>query len=126
MKILVVDDSRAMRALIRRTLRGPGGDGARIEEAENGSDALASIRSSPPDLVLANFNMPGMSGIELIERVQADGVSVDFGFVTSDESTENVERAQRAGALFVLGKPFSRASLLRAVSEATEGKRNSP
>ena len=126
MKILVVDDSRAMRALIRRTLRGARYDEANISEAENGLEALDSIRSSPPDLVLANFNMPEMSGIELLERLHDDGVDVSFGFITSDDSEANVERARRAGARFVIGKPFSRQDLRRAVNEATEGKRNSP
>jgi two-component system chemotaxis response regulator CheY len=126
MKILVVDDSRAMRALIRRTLRGPRYDQADISEVENGLEALDSIRSSPPDLVLANFNMPEMSGIELLERLHDDGVDVSFGFITSDESEANVARARKAGARFVIGKPFSRRDLRRAVNEATEGKRNSP
>jgi two-component system chemotaxis response regulator CheY len=126
MKILVVDDSRAMRTLIRRTLRGARYDEANISEAENGLVALDSIRASPPDLVLANFNMPEMSGIELLERLHDDGVEVSFGFITSDDSEANVARARRAGARFVIGKPFSRQALRRAVNEATEGKRNSP
>jgi two-component system chemotaxis response regulator CheY len=126
MKILVVDDSRAMRALIRRTLRGARYAEASISEAENGLEALDSIRASPPDLVLANFNMPEMSGIELLERLHDDGVHVSFGFVTSDDSEANVERARRAGARFVIGKPFSRQALRRAVNEATEGRRNFP
>ena len=126
MKILVVDDSKAMRSLIRRTLRGARYAAALIDEAENGQQALDAIRSNPPDLVLANFNMPEMSGIELIERVHGDGLAVDFGFITSDDSEANVERARRAGACFVIGKPFTRQSLRRAVNAATEGKRNSP
>jgi two-component system chemotaxis response regulator CheY len=126
MKILVVDDSKAMRALIRRTLSGARYAEASISEAENGLEALASIRTSPPDLVLANFNMPEMSGIELLEQVHGDGMDVRFGFITSDDSEANVERARRAGAHFVIGKPFSRQDLQRAVNEATEGKRNSP
>jgi len=126
MKILVVDDSKAMRALIRRTLRGPRYDAANISEAENGREALDSIRASPPDLVLANFNMPEMSGIELCEQVHDDGLDVSFGFITSDDSEANVARARKAGARFVIGKPFSRQDLRRAVNEATEGKRSSP
>ena len=126
MKILVVDDSRAMRALIRRTLRGARYDEANISEAENGLEALDSIRSNPPDLVLANFNMPEMSGIELLEQIHDDGLDVSFGFITSDDSEANVERAHRAGARFVIGKPFSRRELRRAVNEAPDGKWNSP
>jgi len=139
MKILVVDDSNAMRALIRRILRGKRYDGAEICEAKDGKEALASIRATTPDLVLANWNMPELSGIELLETLQHDGVPVNFGFITSDESEANRARALAAGARFVIGKPFTRADLRRAVNEATgpidpqpdseskaEGKRNSP
>jgi len=126
MKILVVDDSRAMRALIRRTLRGSRYDEADIVEAQNGREALDSIRESQPDLVLANFNMPEMSGMELLEQVHDDGLEVAFGFITSDDSTANVERARQAGARFVIGKPFTRQDLRRAVNEATAATRNSP
>jgi two-component system, chemotaxis family, chemotaxis protein CheY len=125
-KILVVDDSKAMRTLIRRTLRGARYDEADIVEAENGREALDSIRSSPPDLVLANFNMPEMSGIELLETIHEDGLDVPFGFITSDDSDANVARARAAGAEFVIGKPFTRQDLRRAVNEATEEKRNLP
>jgi two-component system, chemotaxis family, chemotaxis protein CheY len=126
MKILVVDDSKAMRAVIRRTLSDTHYGAAQIGEAENGREALDSIRANPPDLVLANFNMPEMTGIELLETLHADGMSVDFGFITSDDSLENVERARRAGARFVIGKPFTRQALFSAVTEATRGKKDSP
>ena len=126
MKILVVDDSRAMRSLIRRTLRGARYEAADIVEAENGREALASIRANQPDLVLANFNMLEMSGMELLEQVHDDGLDVAFGFITSDDSTANVERARQAGARFVIGKPFTRQDLRRAVNEATAATRNSP
>lgn len=126
MKILVVDDSKAMRALIRRTLHDSHYEVAQIGEAENGREALDSIRSSPPDLVLANFNMPEMTGLELIEKLHEDGLDIDFGFITSDDSEQNVERARRAGARFVIGKPFTRQALYRAVSEATRSKKDVP
>ena len=126
MKILVVDDSKAMRSLIRRTLRGARYDQAHIVEAENGREALDSIRQSPPDLVLANFNMPEMTGLELLEKLHEDGLDIDFGFITSDESEQNVERARRAGARFVIGKPFTRQALYLAVSQASRAKKDSP
>jgi two-component system chemotaxis response regulator CheY len=126
MKILVVDDSKAMRALICRTLRDNHYEAAQIGEAEDGPQALDAIRASRPDLVLANFNMPGMTGLDLLEKLRGEGVHVDFGFITSDESLENLERARRAGARFVIGKPFTRQALFSAVNEATRGKKDSP
>jgi two-component system chemotaxis response regulator CheY len=119
MKILVVDDSRAMRALIRRALVGERLAGAEIHEAANGRDALACIRRTVPDLVLANWNMPEMSGIELLETLHAAGVRVRFGFITSDESEANRARAVAAGASFLLAKPFTHLALEHAVDEAT-------
>jgi two-component system, chemotaxis family, chemotaxis protein CheY len=118
-RILVVDDSKAMRALIRRSLDGRRFDEAEIEEARNGREALEAIRANRPDLVLANWNMPEMSGIELLEILNRDCVPLRFGFVTSDETIENRARASAAGACFVIGKPFTRAGLRRAVSAAT-------
>jgi two-component system chemotaxis response regulator CheY len=118
MKILVVDDSNAMRALIRRILRGSRYDGAVIHEARNGREALEKILAGRPDIVLANWNMPEISGIELLEQLKRDGVRVKFGFITSDESEENRARALAAGACFLLAKPFARGDLRRAVNEA--------
>ena len=115
MKILVVDDSHAMRALIRRSLGHARGDGADIREAHDGPDALAAIRSEAPDLVLANWNMPGLSGIELLETLRREGVPTRFGFVTSDQSSENRTRAAAAGASFLIAKPFTQLELERAV-----------
>ena len=118
MKILVVDDSDAMRALIRRILRGRRYDEAVILEARDGREALAVILSSKPDLVLANWNMPELTGIDLLETLKRDGVAVKFGFITSDESEQNRARALEAGACFVIGKPFARGDLRHAVNEA--------
>lgn len=118
MKVLVVDDSRAMRSLIRRVLQANDSNEVRIEEAENGREALECIRKSPPDLVLTNWNMPEMSGIELLETLQRDGADVPFGFITSEGSETTIERAISAGARFVIRKPFTPSSLQSAVQQA--------
>jgi len=117
MKILIVDDSRAMRTLIRRTLRGGRYVGAVIQEVENGRQALDAVRTGSPDLVLANWNMREMTGIELLETLQAAGVASRFGFITSDASDGNRARALAAGACFLIGKPFTRAGLRHVVDE---------
>lgn len=115
MKILVVDDSQAMRALIRRSLHDAQGDEAEIREAHDGREALEAIREGAPDLVLANWNMPELSGIELLETLRREGVATRFGFVTSDQSDENRRRAAAAGASFLIAKPFTRGELEDAV-----------
>ena len=117
MKILIVDDSRAMRTLIRRTLRGGRYVGAVVQEVENGRQALDAVRAGSPDLVLANWNMREMTGIELLETLHAAGSRSRFGFITSDASEENRARALAAGACFLIGKPFTRAGLRHVVDE---------
>jgi two-component system chemotaxis response regulator CheY len=108
LKVLVVDDSKAMRQMVLRTLHQTGLDGLSVEQAENGSDALAKLADSEPDLILSDWNMPEMSGVELLRELRARGSAVKFGFVTAQAaSLEMREKAQEVGAQFVLERPFS-------------------
>ena len=87
MKILVVDDSKAMRMIVRRALRQcevPGG--INVVEADSGVTALEQIAAEHPDLVLSDWNMPEMTGIELLEKLRGDGTTTRFGFVTSEST----------------------------------------
>jgi two-component system chemotaxis response regulator CheY len=106
-KILVADDSRVMRQIVIRTLRQAGYDDHDIVEAEDGRDALDKVSSEAPDLVLSDWNMPNMSGIECLQALRSSGSTVPFGFVTSEGSAEMRERAANAGALFLIAKPFN-------------------
>lgn len=111
MKILIVDDSKAMRMIVTRTLKQTGiGDYTTIEAA-NGAEALTLIDSEKPDLVLSDWNMPEMKGIELLEKVRASGNEVRFGFITSESSNETRELATSTGAQFVITKPFTADTL---------------
>jgi len=107
MRILIVDDSRAMRMIVTRTLRQAGFNGHDIVEATNGQEALNAIETDNPDLVLSDWNMPEMTGIELLTRLRTSGCEVPFGFVTSETSPAMRERAATAGAMFLIAKPFS-------------------
>lgn len=108
MKILIVDDSKAMRMIVRRTLQQAGLDqGHVVSEATNGAEALTAIRAARPDLVLSDWNMPEMSGIELLTALRAEGVGVKFGFVTSEGTERMRAEADAAGALFLISKPFT-------------------
>ncbi len=107
MKILVADDSRAMRMIVVRTLRQAGLGGHEITEAENGRQALALVPSLEPDLILSDWNMPEMTGIELLRALRASGSSIPFCFVTSEGSEEMRELAAAGGALGVIAKPFT-------------------
>jgi two-component system chemotaxis response regulator CheY len=107
MKILVVDDSRAMRRIVSRTIRQAGYEGHDIVEAENGREALEVTKAEKPDLILSDWHMPEMTGIEFLRGLNAEGIEIPFGFVTSESTAEMVEAATEAGALFLLAKPFT-------------------
>lgn len=107
MKILVVDDSKAMRMIVVRTLRQAGFTGHTISEAVNGADALAKLQAEIHDVVLSDWNMPEMSGMELLCAIKAAGMSTRFGFVTSEGTGPMRAHASEAGAEFLIAKPFT-------------------
>jgi two-component system, chemotaxis family, chemotaxis protein CheY len=109
MRALIVDDSKAMRMILRRALSECGfADFAEAADGRQGLDALQG--SSPcPDVAFVDWNMPVMSGIEFVQAVRAepayDGMAVIM--VTSETATENVEAALDAGADEYVMKPFT-------------------
>jgi two-component system chemotaxis response regulator CheY len=113
MRILIVDDSRAMRMIIRRAMRQAGYGSHDVVEAENGQEALGEIARNPPDLVLADWNMPVMNGLELLQRLTSSGSPIPLGFVTSECTPQMRRRARDAGASFFIAKPFT-ADVLQA------------
>lgn len=114
--VLIVDDSKAMRLIVRRTLRQAGFDDIGITEAADGKEALAIIAATPPDLVLSDWNMPEMTGIELLGALRGSGCNVRFGFVTTEGTPEMRSTASAAGAAFVISKPFTPEDFQRALS----------
>jgi two-component system, chemotaxis family, chemotaxis protein CheY len=106
-KILVADDSRVMRQIVVRTLRQAGYGGHDIVEASTGSEALSLVRAEAPDLVLSDWNMPEMTGLDCLTALRASGDRTPFGFVTSEGSEEMRAKATAAGALFLIAKPFT-------------------
>lgn len=115
MKILIVDDSRAMRMLVTRALRQAGFGACEIVEASDGNEAVERVRAEAPDLVLSDWNMPAMLGVDLLRKLRADGNNVRFGFVTSEVSEHIKEEARVAGAEFVISKPFAPDAFSRAI-----------
>lgn len=116
MKILVVDDSKVMRSIVLRTLRQAGFGGHTIEEAGDGRAALQLINNSPPDLVLTDWNMPEMSGLNLLQKVRAQGNKVPFVFVTSEATEDQHALAAQEGASAVITKPFNMDSFQKHLS----------
>lgn len=106
MKILIVDDSKAMRMIVRRTLRQAGFEDHDVEEAENGRDGLSKVDAFSPDLILCDWNMPELNGIDFLRNLRAAGNQVKFGFVTSEGTQEMRDLASSNGARFLISKPF--------------------
>ncbi len=117
MNLLLVDDSKAMRMLIKRVLRGLGIKGSSITEAEDGAIALAAIKESKPDLVICDWNMPNMTGIELLSALNEEGIDVIFGFVTTEGTSDMRAQADEAGAKFLITKPFTPESFESALGK---------
>jgi two-component system chemotaxis response regulator CheY len=117
MKVLVVDDSAAMRMIVLRTLKKAGFRSHDYSEAANGREAYDKIRSDEPDFVLSDWNMPEMNGIDLLKKLRADAVDVPFGFITTETTEAMRTAATDAGALFVIGKPFNEDTFRDALEE---------
>ncbi|MCP5056706.1 MAG: response regulator [bacterium] len=117
MKILIVDDSGIMRKIVTRTLRQAGFGGHDIEEAENGIDALAKIEADAPDVVLTDWNMPEMTGIELAREMNEKELGIPFAFITSECTAEMREEADGAGAVAFLTKPFTAETMESVLSK---------
>ena len=107
MKILIADDSKAMRMIVIRTMRQAGLEGHKLIEAENGAEALKIAKAESPDLILSDWNMPEMTGIEFLRALRASGSTIPFCFVTSEGSDEMRDTAAAAGALGLIAKPFT-------------------
>ena len=116
MKILIADDSKAMRMIVVRTMRQAGFAGHDLVEAENGKEALTMVGTESPDLILSDWNMPEMTGIEFLKALRASGSQIPFCFVTSEGSEDMRAQAAQAGALGLIAKPFTPEAFAEVLS----------
>lgn len=116
MKLLIVDDSKAMRMIVRRALRHANLGEHSVEEACDGADALRLLRQSKFDAVLADWNMPNMNGLELLKTVKAENLAAHLGFITSEGTPDIRELALSNGAEFLIVKPFTPESIRDALA----------
>jgi two-component system chemotaxis response regulator CheY len=116
MDILLVDDSKTMRGIVQRAIRQAGFRGLTVGEAENGAQGLEKLRAEQPKLILSDWNMPEMSGIEFLVQVRASSNKVPFGFITSEASAAIKELAMNSGASFLITKPFSPEAIQEALA----------
>jgi two-component system chemotaxis response regulator CheY len=116
MPILIVDDYKTMLRIIRNLLKQLGFDN--VDEATDGSQALQKLRQREFGLVISDWNMEPMTGIELLREVRADArlKSLPFIMVTAESKTENVISAKAAGVSNYIVKPFNAATLKMKLS----------
>jgi two-component system chemotaxis response regulator CheY len=107
MDLLLVDDSRTMRLLVHRAIRQAGYRDLTVCEAENGADALEKLKSTTPRLILSDWNMPEMSGIDFLRKLREENNLTPFGFITSEASKKFKDLAVSCGASFIIVKPFN-------------------
>ncbi len=111
MNVLVVDDYRTMIRIVRNLMLQLGFQN--VDDATDGSTALQMIQSKPYGLVLSDWNMQPMTGLDLLKAVRSDEKTkaTPFVMVTAEAKTENVILARQAGASNYIIKPFTLAVL---------------
>jgi two-component system, chemotaxis family, chemotaxis protein CheY len=119
-KILVVDDFATMRKVVRNLLKQIGYEN--IIEAEDGVAALKILKSQKVDFIVSDWNMPNMTGLELLKAVRADGElsATPFLMVTAEALQDNVVAAVRAGVSNYIVKPFTAETLNGKIQKIME------
>ncbi|HEX5353494.1 MAG TPA: chemotaxis response regulator CheY [Rhodanobacteraceae bacterium] len=122
MKILVVDDFSTMRRIIRNLLGELGFSGANIQEADDGNSALTVLHANSIDFVVTDWNMPGMTGIDLLRAIRADATlkSLPVLMVTAENSREQIIAAAQAGVNGYIVKPFTAVTLKEKIDRIFE------
>lgn len=107
MKVLIVDDAKIMRSIVKRTLRKTGFGDYDVSEASNGQEALDILREESFDLVLSDWNMGIMDGYQLLTEIKDNGIETKFCFITSEGTEDMRTKALEAGADSFIKKPFT-------------------
>lgn len=117
MRILIVDDLATMRRIIRNTLKQLGF--LNIEEAEDGQLALAKLHQGPFSFVISDWNMPNMSGIDLVKAIRQDPAlkTIPFVMLTAQAEQKHVAEAMQAGATTYMVKPFTAEALKEKIDK---------
>jgi len=109
MKVLVADDSSTMRKIILRSLQAVGVTD--VTEAADGMEAMALFKPGAFDMVLTDWNMPGMTGLEVLQAIRAQDQKIPVIMVTTEAEKSRVLQAIQAGVSDYLVKPFTADTL---------------
>lgn len=121
MKVHIVDDYNTMLRIMRNLLRQL--EVTDVEESSNGEDALGKMKRTPPDLIISDWNMEPMTGLDLLRHVRGDGKlkRIPFIMVTAESKTENVVIAKQAGVSNYIVKPFNAETLRSKIASVMGG-----
>ncbi len=119
--VLIVDDYKTMLRIMRNLLRQI--DFRNVDEAGDGSEALEKLRQGRFSLIISDWNMQPMTGLELLQAVRADPIlrSTPFIMVTAESKTENVTTALQAGVSGYIIKPFNAGTLQSKIERVLAG-----
>jgi len=117
MNVLIVDDYKTMLRIIRNLLKQI--DINNVEEATDGAEALAKLRAGSFGLVISDWNMLPMSGLQLLQEVRADArlKATPFIMITAESKAENVVAAKQAGVSNYIVKPFNAETLREKITK---------
>ena len=114
-RVLIADDEPSIRFVLRETLES---EGYEVTDVDNGEAALAALVGAPHQLAFLDIRMPGPSGLELLDRLQALGSDTAVVIITAQNTFENAVEAMKRGALDYLVKPFSVAEVKALAAKA--------
>jgi len=111
--ILIVDDSLPMRSVIKKALGAAGYGGSEILEAQNGQEALEMMRHNWIDVVLTDYNMPVMNGLDFILKAKKEDLFSDIPFivVSTEGNEDRISQFMKSGAAGYVTKPFTAESI---------------
>jgi len=114
-KIMIVDDSKTIRQQVSFTLTKGGYE---VIEAEDGVDGIEKLKANKDiAMVISDVNMPNMNGLEMVEKLKAEGNTVPVIMLTTEGASDLIQRAKAAGAKGWLVKPFQPDQLVAAVTK---------
>lgn len=117
MKVLIVDDTGAQRFIIKKIFLDSGIAAGEISEAENGQKALDKVMEQDFSLIIVDWNMPVMDGLEFLIEVRKIGKSTPIIMVTSENEKSKVNEALSAGANHFMTKPFTGVKLMEIAKQ---------
>ncbi len=122
MKILVVDDFSTMRRIVRNLLVELGFSNPMIQEADDGHNALAMLKANPFDMVVTDWNMPNMTGIDLLRAIRAEAAlkGLPVLMVTAENNRDQIIAAAQAGVNGYVVKPFTAVTLREKLTKIFE------